>query len=163
MGDPFSVAASTASFISLGIQVCGGLIKYYRAWKYYDKEIGEALEKLAELEFTLNHLSDILATAESLDNSTLLHAARQKIRSCTAALNELHGALIEVESISQPAGILDRVQNTRLRVVSLFNKEKLRSLRASVAESQSNLGNAVQILVLCVNLLNHHFGCSSID
>ena len=148
MGDPFTVAASTASFVSLGIQVCGGLINYCRAWKSHDKEIEEALEKLNELELTLKTLSANLSLLESLDDSTSLQDACQKIRSCTAALNKLHGTLIETQSISQPAGILDKLHNIRLRSTFLFNREKLKCLRNSIAESQSNLGNAIQFLSL---------------
>ncbi len=148
MGDPFTVAASTASFVSLGIQVCGGLIDYCRAWKSHDKEIEEALERLTELELTLQTLSDNLSIVESLDESTSLQGARQKIRSCTVALNKLHGILIETESISQPAGILDKLHNIRLHGTFLFNREKLKCLRNSIAESQSYLSNTVQFLSL---------------
>ena len=157
MGDPLSVAASTASIIGFGIQVCGGLITYCRAWKSHDKEIEEALEKITELEFRLKNLSDVLGTVEGLEDCTSLDAARQKIQSCATALNKLHGILIEAESISQPAGILDKVHSIRLRSTSLFSKEKLRSLRASVAESQNNLGIAIQILILCVHLMKDYY------
>lgn len=148
MGDPFTIAASAPGFVSLGIQVCGGLIKYCRAWKSHDNEIEEALKRLIELELTLKSLSEILSVVESLDDSTSLHGARQKIYSCTAALNKLHGTLIEMESISQPTGILDKLHNVRLGSTFLFNREKLKYLQNSIAESQSNLGNAIQFLSL---------------
>lgn len=150
MAEPFSVAASTASFVSLGIQVCDGLISYCRAWKSHDKEIEEALERLTDLELTLKNLSGILSTIESLDDSIAetLHGARQKIRSCTAALNKLYDALIEIESISQPVGILDKLHNVRLRSMFFFNKEKLKGFRGSVAETKSNLDSAIHILDL---------------
>lgn len=150
MGEPFSAAASTASFVSLGIQVCGGLISYCRAWKSHDKKIEEAQARLTDLELTLKNLSSILPMIESLDDSTAesLHGARQKIRSCTAALNKLNDALFETESISQPAGILDKLHNVRVRSTWLFNKERLEGFRGSVAQTQSNLRSAIQILNL---------------
>ena len=121
MGDPLSIASGTAGLVSLGIQVCDGLIKYCRAWKSHDKEIEEALERLTELQLTLKTLSSILSIVESLDDSTAetLHGARQKILSCTVALNRLYKALIELEPISQAEGILDKVHNVRLRSILL--------------------------------------------
>ena len=150
MGDPLSVTAGTAGIISLGLQVCGGLINYCRAWKSHDKDIEEALEKLTDLELTLRSLSDILSVVESLDDSTAdtLGRARHKIQSCAAALNKLHGALIEYESIAQPSGVLDKLHNVRIRSMSFLNKEKLKGLRASVSEIHNNLGSAIQILNL---------------
>ena len=150
MGDPLTVAASTAGIVSLGLQVCDGLINYCRAWKSHDRDIEEALDNLTDLEFTLKLLSENLSLVENLDdtNADNLAGARHKIRSCTAALNKLHGTLIEFEAIDQPAGFLDKLHNVRLKSTSYFNKEKLRGLRASVSETQNNLGSAIQILSL---------------
>ncbi len=148
MGEPLTIIASTAGIVSFGLQVCGGLINYCRAWKSQHRDIEEALDHLTDLESTLKHLSGILSEVESLDdtNSDSLAEARHKVRSCTAALDKLHGILIESEAIDQPAGVLDKLHNVRLRSMFWFNKEKLKGLRASVSETQGNLGNAILIL-----------------
>ncbi len=150
MGDPLTVVASTAGIVSFGLQVCGGLIKFCRAWKSHDRDIEEALENLTDLELNLKLLSENLSLVESLDdtNADSLAGARHKIRSCTASLNKLQGILIESEAIDQPAGVLDKLHNVRLRSMFWFNKEKLKGLRASVSETQNNLGCAIQILSL---------------
>lgn len=150
MTDPFSITAGTAGFISLGLEVCKGLIDYCRAWKSHDSEIEEDLARLSRLELTLKGMQDILSRVESLDdsNSETLQAARGHIGSCTTALNVLYWALIESEPISQPSGILDKVHNVRIRSVHLFNREKLKDLRNAVTTSQSGLGSATQMLHL---------------
>lgn len=150
MGDPFSVAASTASFLSLGIQITQGLAKYLQAWKSHDKEIGDMLHRLENLSLTLTDLTDILPIVESLDNSTseTLGRARQNIRSCAAALTKLHQALIKSESITPPAGIFDRMHNIRLRSMHLFDSVELGGLQNAVAETQRNLASAVENLQL---------------
>lgn len=150
MADPFSAAAGTAGFVSLGIEVCKGLISFFRAWKAHDRDIEMALERLTHLERTLKSLSNILSIIESVDDtaSGYLHEAREWILSSTAALNKLHGALVESESINQPAGMLDKMHNVRMRSMHLFNKGMLKDLRSDVAETQNNLDRAIQILNL---------------
>lgn len=153
MTDPFSVTAGTAGFISLGLEVCKGLIDYCRAWKSHDSEIEEDLARLSHLELTFENLQDILLIIESIDDSTskTIQAARGHIRSCTTPLNKLYWTLVESEPISQPSGILDKVHNVRIRSVHLFSKEKLTSLRGAVAVSQSGLSSAIQLLSLHLN------------
>lgn len=150
MTDPFSVAAGTAGFISLGLEVCKGLINYCRAWKNHDSDIEDDLAKVSHLELTFKGLQDRLSVVESIDDSTSenLQAVRAQIKSCTTALNTLNWALVESEPISQPSGILDKVHNVRIRSVHLFNKEKLRDLRRAVAVSQNGLSSAIQMLNL---------------
>ncbi|KAI9720839.1 MAG: hypothetical protein M1812_002678 [Candelaria pacifica] len=149
MVDPLSTAGSAAGIVSLGLQVCGGLISYCRAWRSRDKDIEEARERLTELELTLKHVAGILSVVEILDDNAPndLRLAHHKIRSCTKNLNNLHSALIESEEISQPAGVLDRAHNIRLRSMYLFDKEKFKDLRSSVAETNINLGIASQFLL----------------
>ncbi|KAL8693238.1 MAG: hypothetical protein Q9218_001911 [Villophora microphyllina] len=150
MTDPFTVAASTAGFLSLGLEVCKGLTKYYSAWKSYGAEIENILAKLNDLSLTLTNLSDILSVIESLDESTseILVRARQKIRSCTATMNKLYQASLNFEPITQPAGVLDQVHNVRLRSMHLFQKEYVASLLSAAINTQRDLDSAVQLLHL---------------
>ena len=145
MLDPFSIAAGTAGVVSFGLQVCGGLITFCRAWRSYDRDIGEALEKLIELELTLQNMAVILSVMESLDDTSTdnLQIARNKIYSCRADLTKLHSTLIKCESINQPASLLDKAHNARLRSMCFFNKDKLKGLRRSVAEIHTKFGSAI--------------------
>ncbi|KAI9747499.1 MAG: hypothetical protein M1835_002063, partial [Candelina submexicana] len=149
MVDPFSVAGSAAGIVSLGLQVCGGLITYCRAWRSHDKDVEETLEKLTELHFTLKHVADILSIVEDLNENAPnnLRIAQHKICSCTKSLSKLHSILVESEPISQPAGVLDKAHNIRLRSMSFFDKEKFKGLRTSIAEININLGIATQFLL----------------
>ncbi|KAI9703670.1 MAG: hypothetical protein M1836_007440 [Candelina mexicana] len=149
MVDPFSVAGSAAGIISLGLQVCGGLITYCRAWRSHHKDIEGTVEKLTELQFTLKHVADILSVVEDVNDNAPnnLRIAQNKIRSCTKSLNKLHSILMQSETISQPAGVLDKAHNIRLRSRSFFDQEKFRGLRTSVAEININLGFATQFLL----------------
>ncbi len=148
--DPFSTVAGAAGIVTLGLQVCGGFIKYCNEWKSYNRDIEETLEKLTELEHTLKTIGDTLTIVEDIDHSTThnLQLARRKIYSTQANLNKLYSSLKEVESIDDPAGILDKVHNLRLRSTRFFSREKFSSWRSSITEIHSNLTSAIQILQL---------------
>ena len=150
MVDPLSIVGSTAGIVSLGLQVCGGLITYCRAWRSHDKDIEEVLDKLTDLESTLKTLTGILSIVEGLDDNrtNTLQAARPKIHSCVTNLEKLRLALIDFESICQPTGVLDKIHNVRLRGMSFFNREKLKGLGRSATETQVNLSDANRILSL---------------
>ena len=148
--DPVSIAASTASFVSLGLQVCSGLIDYFKAWKSRDGDIEEALKKLTSLSLTLVSLKKILSVVETqVDNaSDNFQEVRDKIFSCSADFNTLHSLLIELESISQPAGVFDKIHNVRLRSTAFFNKGTFKRLQSSIKDTKFNLDSAIQMLQL---------------
>ncbi|KAL8858973.1 MAG: hypothetical protein Q9178_004454 [Gyalolechia marmorata] len=148
--DPFSTVAGAAGIVTLGLQVCGGFIRYCNEWKSYNKDIEETLEKLTELEHTLKTIGETLRIVEDIDYSTTdnLQLARRKIYSTQANLNKLYSGLNEVESIDDPAGMLDKVHNLRLRSTRFFSREKFNSWRSSITEIHSNLLSAIQFLQL---------------
>ena len=148
--DPLSIAAGTAGIVSLGLQICGGLVTYCKAWRSHDRDVERALERLTGLSSTLEALSKTLSTCEigEVDTADNFRVARDKIYSCTANLRTLRSILVELESIGQPAGMLDKIHNVRLRSIAVFNKEKFRRLQDSVQDTQLKLDNAMQILQL---------------
>ena len=60
MADPFSVAASAVSVVSLGIQVCQGLLSYYSDYKSYNDDVSSLYKKVEDLRLTLEICDDIL-------------------------------------------------------------------------------------------------------
>ena len=150
MGEPLSIAAGTAGIVSLGLQVCGGLIKYCRAWRHHDNDIAEALERITNLDLAFKALNEIISVVEIPDNepTDIFRVARDKIQSCITNLNKLHSILIECESINEPAGVFDKVHNARLRSTAFFNKDRFQGLRGSITDTQIKLESAMEILKL---------------
>lgn len=154
MGDPFSAAASTAGFLTLGIEICQGLVKFYRAWKSHSDDIQQDLERLEILQGTLGDLSEMIASVEELDGNTskTLDRTRSCIRASLSAFKKLRDAVIGLEPIYQPAGVLDKVHNLRIRSMHIVNNEVLKKLRSAVADAQANLDSAVQLIQMQVHL-----------
>ncbi|KAL8788612.1 MAG: hypothetical protein Q9195_007207 [Heterodermia aff. obscurata] len=63
MGDPFSVAASAVSVVSLGIQVCQGLLSYYDDFKSFDDTINSLCQKIENLRATFEICEELLNTS----------------------------------------------------------------------------------------------------
>ena len=59
-------AGSAVGIVSLGIQVCQGLLDYYHSWKSYRTDINTAYDCIADLHKTFALLQDTLSSS-SLD------------------------------------------------------------------------------------------------
>ena len=114
------------------------------------KDVEEALYKFTDLQLNLRHLSDILSVVGlDIGAAANLDRARHRIQLC--ATDKLHGTLIEIELIVQPAGVLDKTRNVRLGTMSFSNRDKVKSLRASSSDIQTKPDSAIQIVCLWVN------------
>lgn len=147
MGD-FSAAAGAVGVISLGIQVCQGLVLYCNAWKSHDKDIDDAAEKIGGLRLTLEGLQDILPKVASSDPGALpvLQTVYRHVSSSNDGLDKLHAALIKFQSLGTPIGFRDRLRNFKQQSLFPFRKDILKDLRDTVTDLQANLGSAVQVL-----------------
>lgn len=71
------------------------------------KDVEKALYKFTDLRLNLRHLSDILSVVGlDIGATAILDRARHRIQLC--AIDKLHGTLIGIKLIVQPAGVLDK-------------------------------------------------------
>ncbi len=147
MADPFSAAAGAVSFISLGIQVCQGLVSYCNAWKSYDRDIGDALERLDGLQRTLETLRDILPKVDepNLSASPVLQNVSSQILSCDKGLRKLQAALMKFRSAGAPSDVRKSLHNLKQRGLYPLRKKELQELQTTVAGIQANLDSAVLV------------------
>jgi len=150
MADPLSIGASGASFISLGIQVCQGLISYCNDWTSFDGDIGNTSEKLNGLRATLEILRVELPRIQSLDASAapVVENANRQILSCRGSLEKLQAVLTKLQPVGSFSGIRESLQNFKQHSLYPFRKDLLQGLRSAAAEMQANLDSAVQAVGL---------------
>lgn len=147
MADPFSAAAGAVSFISLGIQVCQGLVSYCNAWKSYDRDIGDASERLDGLQRTLESLRDILPKVDgpNLSASPVLQNVSSQILSCDKGLRKLQAALMKFQSAGAPSVVRKSLHKMKQRSLYPLRKNGLQELQSTVAGIQANLDSAVLV------------------
>ncbi|KAF5974039.1 hypothetical protein FBULB1_7943 [Fusarium bulbicola] len=82
MSDPLSVAGSAVGIISLGIQVCQGLISYLQSFKSQDQDIQDSLKDVQTVISILYSLKGILPKVDERSSGT------PAIRRCLAESEE---------------------------------------------------------------------------
>ena len=148
MGDPFSVATGIAGLLSLGLQVSGGLIKYYRTYSTKDEDLHNLLGNAERLQSLL-----CLAKAQQLGTPTPASDGLHKsLEACSAAGDICAG---DVKSIVQKyarqqhrRGFKERGQGLMRKLRYPFDKEKFEELRTALREFNAELLANLQLLSL---------------
>lgn len=78
MADLASLAGTAVGVISLGIQVCQGLVSYYKNWKSFDDDIAHLYAKIDGLRITLENLEHTLPKLRHL-NANIMIDVEEKI------------------------------------------------------------------------------------
>lgn len=147
MADPISVAGSALGVISVGIQVCQGLLSYYNAWKSYNHQVSHVYHMIEGLNATLDNLQ---LSFEKVGN-TNTPAAQNVIRSiasCEDGVKALGTTLEKLSSIKSPHGVREKLQTYSLQTMFPFKQDTLQSMKAIVTDLQNNLDSALQVLEL---------------
>ena len=147
MGDPFSIAGSAVSVISLGIQVCSGLLPYYEAFKSYDSYGIRVYGKLDGLKTTLVTLQESLERLAPTSASAVENT-RRKILSCQTGFQVIEQTWKDCQRSSSSDGIRQKVQNVRRRIAFPFKKSTLQDLDALMTDLQLNLDTAILTLAM---------------
>lgn len=151
---PFIMDPGTAvGVVSLGIQVCQGLLAYYEKWKSYGSDIADAYTAIADLEKTFALLGDTLQD-KALDQERVSRVG-ECLQSCEDALATLSAEAQKLQPDAKPSKLTQKIKKEVLRLQYPLKAETLVKLKNTVAEIQSRLQIAVQILQLDITLRSH--------
>jgi hypothetical protein len=141
----FDAAGRAVGVISVGIQACQGLIRFYRSWKDAPKTVSHMCKSVQSLEETLKVLK---ATIKDRGVATEAGTRVQNsIDACAASINELQGELIKVQGING-SDIWSKVHGQGRRLLYPFRESTLLKLKEIVDEVRENLSLAVDVLHL---------------
>ncbi|KAI9159060.1 hypothetical protein HJFPF1_07067 [Paramyrothecium foliicola] len=151
MADPISVAGTAVGIVSLGIQVCQGLVSYLQAVKDRSSHIADGLKEVQELVSLFNHLNDVLS---KIDNAACAESTTVKkcLGDCQGKLLELERFLFELKGASNPTSKKRQIIDAVGRLSYPFREGKLISLRESLRELLDNLHLAVDLIALETNV-----------
>ena len=142
MGDPLSITASAAGFISLGITVCQGLIDYCQAFAGQYRDVRVVVQDLQDLKKSLTSLQDSLTHRPDLLNLVLPYIDRLKVR-----IEELQPILGRFEKhVSEQHAFTDKVKTAAQRTLYPFKKATLSKLQDTVRQAQDNLKLALGVV-----------------
>lgn len=141
------VAGSAVGVISLGIQVCQGLIQYYGSWKDASKNVSQTCKAVRSLEEILEVLN---VTIKEKGVATQAETTIQNsINACTDSIEELRAELCNVQEV-KGSSVWSKVHGQGRRLLYPFRESTLVKLKEIVAEIRENLSLAVDVLHLQV-------------
>ena len=143
MCDPVGVVA-------LGIQVCGGLVSYYGSYKSQNESVAHVCTKLESLGATLLCLQKTLEDFRSVE--PMVQVARNMTINCQSSLAVLEEQLRKCEATRSQDGFRGRLDLLRRRVLFPFHHATLRELETVVNILQIDLGTALHVLQLYVDI-----------
>ncbi|CEI70731.1 unnamed protein product [Fusarium venenatum] len=152
MSDPLSVAGTAVGIMSLGIQVCNGLVKYLRAVRGRKEEIRDGVREVEQVVSLLYSLNNTLPNVD-LRNGT--NSLRTCVHNCYTKLEELQRLLDELCK-TQPSNKATKRAADAIRSVSYpFQQEKLSMIRDSLRSVLNNLGLIISAISLDSNASIH--------
>lgn len=138
--------------VSLGIQVCQGLIDYYQAWQSVDAEVGDAQRNIAELIKTLYVVDNAMRATNS--SSDAASRVRDTLLSCDEGISKLEKKLRKIHRTA-PQNVPEVLQSAGLRLVYPFRKSTIEKLKEIVQDLLRHLSIAIQLLHLEVSNASH--------
>lgn len=147
MTDPATVVGTAVGVISLGIQVCQGLVSYYEKWKSFDDDIANLHAGIDGLRTTLENLEFILPKLEN-SNTSIIADVEKKVVSSFDGIRRLEDVLAKCHS-SVSANIV-RQKGYRLvhKTFYPFKEATLQDLNNNVTNLQHDLKTSLQSLTL---------------
>lgn len=149
MSDPLSIAAGIAGLLSLGIQVCEPILKYYTAIKDQSKEIARTAEKFGCVLSILKSLENALRSRiYRSDEQYLLQTINHAVESCKEVIAELQDEWREIDIPSKRGGSGNILRTSGRRAIYPFRQSTLHKLNEDATEIIQNLSLALDVLQL---------------
>lgn len=141
MSDPLSLMGSAVGIVSLGIQVCQGLVSYTRSVKGRNKDIENGLKEVQSLTSLFNSINSIIPNIDQalIDTAEI----RECLEAVEAKLQEFKQLLIKLRGLPQQGHIRSKAKEVVRSLVFPIHEGGLSSLRQSVQYLLDNLNLAV--------------------
>lgn len=145
MGDPLGVAGSAVGIVSLGLQLCQGLITYIQAFKGQKEEIEESIQEVQRVESLLTNLEKLLP---EVDLRRCKQSLQNNLVSCYKQLQKLQTFLEALDPPHQSTGASRTVLNTTRSLTYPFQQTKLNSFHQSLRTYLGDLKLAIETVSL---------------
>lgn len=134
--------------VSLGLQVCQGLLDYYQAWDNFSEDIRETYNVISSLNKTLSLLrNELQAVQTTSPNIGLAARVSECLTGCEEAILRLKKKLGKLQK-QAPKGLIERAQSGGLRILYPFRQSTLEKLKETVQELKQDLSLAISGLQL---------------
>jgi len=144
MADPLSAVGSVVGIVSLGLQLCKGLISYIDCVK-------TAKEKAEHITAEVDRLTDVLELLEAvvgkMDAGPIVNVTRTGIISCTVAIEKIKERLAKI-NYSKGSGIRAGLRDVKEKLRFPLKQADILYWKTVLLEVQQCLQTAIQVLYL---------------
>ncbi|RSL49385.1 hypothetical protein CEP53_009168 [Fusarium sp. AF-6] len=152
MGDPLSVAGSAVGIISLGIQVCQGLVQYADAVRGQQRDVDDGMDEVRSLLAVFKSLEQTITRIKT-DSPENAKSLLEYLRQAEAKLGSLEVVLKEVGILVDTSGsIKGKMEKTCRAAIYPMKKSKLDGARQNVQSILVILTTALQTVDLDLNV-----------
>ena len=145
MAEAFGVAGSAVGVISLGIQVCQGLLAYYDSWKGCHQDVENTSKSIASLTETLELVSRVVKNKKGQGEPIEQQIYSIVVR-CLTGIEALSKQFERFEKYPDSADIRSKIKSHMRRLYYPFKESTLAKLRDSVQDVRDDLVPALAIL-----------------
>lgn len=141
MADPVSVTGTAVGIISLGLQVCGQIVKYSQAVRGQNEEIGNLATKADHLRGPLKELRDLIEETES-SSPKAAQDLEEKAFSLQVYVERLQEKVEQYKPISSDT-VHGKARSALKKAVYPFKKETLFEIDSCLDGMQTTLQTAL--------------------
>jgi hypothetical protein len=147
MADPLSVAGSVVGIISLGIQVCRGLVSYLRLIQGRQQEIASHLREVHSLASVFHVLNDALPSLARYRRGDAV-VIGQCLLDCKEQLVDLQLLILKLRGPPNPSDVKRMMKQAGRAVLYPFREGELAAIHRSLQSLNQNLSLAINIASL---------------
>lgn len=137
MGDPLSAAGTALGAVSLGIEVCKGLVRYFDNVREAEERISQIMDQMDRLEAILEILESVIS---KLSSSPSVDETRNATIACSQALDKIREKLDSISLITGSGSkVGQRFKKFKQRMMFPFKQDNLLVSRDIVQSVQQNL------------------------
>lgn len=144
------VAGSVVGIVSLGLQTCHELLKYYVSWKDGRNDVATMCDSVDALAGILKLLETTISGSSDLDVNV-----QCSIMTCRSSIEKLEQKLSKVQKVPGSGKLPTKLHDQGRRLLYPFRESTLAKLKEIVSDIRSNLSLAVDTSQLCVNKTCH--------
>ncbi|KAH7130138.1 hypothetical protein B0J11DRAFT_245091 [Dendryphion nanum] len=148
------ISGLTVGVVSLGIQVCKGLISYYTQFRNAGEDIKDVVISIEGLQATLKTL-ELVKTRTVDPNNAISKQAEKAMKDCNDGLNRLDTMRRKCLDIKLAGNLQDKIKHAKNRLFWPFRKDTLNDIQNVVDRLQENLQLAVQLLGIDIEDQHH--------
>lgn len=144
MAEALGIASGAAGLLSLGIQLCQGLLDYYGSWKDAESEVLTTYNSIGDLTKILMLINSTLEERK-LEPGTLVKV-QDNITLCRNGITNLRKKLHKIQLYPVADVVGERFRSQVWRVLYPFKKSTLVKLQEIVGDLRDNLHLALSVL-----------------